>query len=169
MLSERPWKLEAVVTLLSGLILGWCALNLSALGVTQIAFHKSSPNRLVEFIISTFSFQVVALVLIHFFLRFHGASWADLFGFRKIRWHSIAAAVAASIIFLPLGLALKGLSAVVLTKVGLNPVEQTSMQALELSVSLGQKIVFGVTALVFAPVVEESLFRGILYPVVKQQ
>lgn len=169
MLSERPWKLEAVVALLAGLVVGWSALNLGAMGITQLAFHKSTPNRLVEFIISTFSFQIVALLLIHFFLRFHAVTWTEFFGFHKIRWQSIAAAVAASVIFLPLGLALKGLSAMFLTRVGLNPVEQTSMQALELSVSLGQKVVFGVAALLTAPIVEESLFRGILYPAVKQQ
>ena len=169
MLSERPWKLEAVLALLAGLVVGWSALNLSAIGVTQLALHKNSPNRLFEFIISSFSFYIVALVLIHFFLRFHGATWNDLFGFRKLRWQSIAAALAAAVIFLPAGLTLKKLSAVLLTKVGLNPVEQTSMQALELSVSLGQKIVFGIAALLMAPIVEESLFRGILYPVVKQQ
>ena len=61
------------------------------------------------------------------------------------------AALAAAVVFLPAGLALKKLSAVLLTKVGLNPVEQTSMQALELSVSLGQKIVFGIAALLMAP------------------
>ena len=56
MLSERPWKLEAVLALLAGLVVGWSALNLSAIGVTQLALHKNSPNRLIEFVISSFSF-----------------------------------------------------------------------------------------------------------------
>jgi membrane protease YdiL (CAAX protease family) len=37
-----------------------------------------------------------------------------------------------------------------------------------LSVTLGQKIVFGTAAILLAPLAEESIFRGILYPVVKQ-
>ena len=130
MLSERPWKLEAVLALLAGLVVGWSALNLSAIGVTQLALHKNSPNRLIEFVISSFSFYIVALVLIHFFLRFHGATWNDFFGFRKMRWQSIAAALAAAVIFLPAGLGLKSLSAVLLTKVGLNPVELLSIHCL---------------------------------------
>src|SRR5437899_2716033 len=130
MLSERPWKLEAVVALLTGLILGWCALNLSALGVTQLALHKSSANRLVEFIISTFSFHVIALVLLHFFVRYHGARWSDLFGFRKFRLRAIAGAAAAAGLVLPVAWGLQAASALLLTKLGGTPVEQTSIKAL---------------------------------------
>ncbi len=43
------------------------------------------------------------------------------------------------------------------------------MQALELSVSWGQRAVFALAAVVVAPVVEETLFRGILYPALKQE
>ena len=48
-------------------------------------------------------------------------------------------------------------------------VQQESMQVLQLSVSLGQKIIFAIGAIILAPIVEESLFRGILYPMIKQQ
>ena len=74
-----------------------------------------------------------------------------------------------AVLVLPVALVLQAACALLLTKLGGTPVEQTSIKALEMSVTLGQKIVFGLAALVAAPIVEESLFRGILYPVLKQE
>jgi len=49
------------------------------------------------------------------------------------------------------------------------PHAQDAVQALQdPSVPVAEKIVFGLLAIVLAPLVEESLFRGILYPAVKQ-
>src|SRR5713101_1178884 len=144
MLSERPWKLEAVVALLAGLMLGLCAATLGIMSLSHLAANKTIiGNRLVQFIVNTFSFHLIALVLIHFFLRYHGATWRDLFGLRKVRLRVIAAALVVAVLVLPVALALNSLSALVLTRLGLNPIEQTSMQALEMSVTLGQKIIFG--------------------------
>jgi hypothetical protein len=40
---------------------------------------------------------------------------------------------------------------------------------LQVSVTLEQRVVFGLAAVLLAPVVEEILFRGILYPAIKQR
>ena len=169
-MSERPWKLEAVAALFAGLMFGLLTFSLIAMGFTHFVPSKAlSSHRLLQFILSTFSFHALALVLIHLFLRAHGVGWSELLGFRKLRWHTVLSAVAAAVVVLPLALALNSLSAVVLTKLHVEPVEQQSMQALELSITMGQKIVFGLAAIVVAPLVEESLFRGIVYPTMKQQ
>ncbi len=43
----------------------------------------------------------------------------------------------------------------------------THVRALEAVTSIGQKLLFGAMAVLLAPVVEEVVFRGILYPTIK--
>jgi membrane protease YdiL (CAAX protease family) len=47
-------------------------------------------------------------------------------------------------------------------------VPQPTIKVLESTVGLGQRFCFGLAAIVLAPVAEEALFRGILYPFIKQ-
>jgi membrane protease YdiL (CAAX protease family) len=170
MLSERPWKVEAVAGLIAALMFGLVAASLVAIGLTHVLPGKSVlGNRFVQFVINTFTFQGLALILIRGFLRLHGVGWRELLGFDKVRWRTVAWAVIAALVALPLALGLNTLCAVLLTKVRVETVQQESMQVLQLSVSWGQKIVFAIGAIIMAPIVEESLFRGILYPMVKQQ
>jgi membrane protease YdiL (CAAX protease family) len=51
---------------------------------------------------------------------------------------------------------------------GTKPELEPAIKVLKTTVGLGQQIYFGVAAIVLAPVAEESLFRGILYPFIKQ-
>lgn len=170
MLSERPWKTEAVVKLLAALMIGLFLTSLISLGLQQLGPGKSIVgNRFVQFVINTFTFQALALIAIQLFLRYHAVSWGELLGIRKAHWRMIAGAVIAALIALPVALMLNSLCAALLTKVRIEPVAQEPMQVLQLSVSTAQRIVFALGALVLAPIVEETLFRGILYPIIKQE
>ena len=46
---------------------------------------------------------------------------------------------------------------------------QPTMKILEMTVGTFRRVCFGFTAVVLAPVVEEILFRGVLYPAIKQR
>jgi len=65
-------------------------------------------------------------------------------------------------------LALNDLCASLIKALGTEPSQQPAIKVLESSVTPGQRICFGTAALFLAPLAEESLFRGILYPFVKQ-
>src|SRR5204862_352670 len=52
---------------------------------------------------------------------------------------------------------------------GAKPLPQPSIKVLESTVNVGERFCFGVAAILLAPVAEESLFRGILYPFLKQR
>ena len=68
MLSERPWKLEAVLALLAGLVVGWSALNLSAIGVTQRVIGPLTELSMVAAQENTrlaAELQIVALEALH--------------------------------------------------------------------------------------------------------
>jgi membrane protease YdiL (CAAX protease family) len=65
---------------------------------------------------------------------------------------------------------LNALSSKLIDLVHLNPKDQQFVQELSNpGLSLAEKVFMGVLAIVVAPVVEELLFRGILYPAIKQQ
>jgi membrane protease YdiL (CAAX protease family) len=50
----------------------------------------------------------------------------------------------------------------------LQPEEQPSVHALRVAVSWWNRVALGTAAILLAPVAEEILFRGILYPAIKQ-
>ncbi|TMP97591.1 MAG: CPBP family intramembrane metalloprotease [Verrucomicrobia bacterium] len=52
---------------------------------------------------------------------------------------------------------------------GRQAVPQTSVQVLQTSASVGPQIFLAILAVFVAPVTEELLFRGILYPFIKQR
>ena len=77
----------------------------------------------------------------------------------------------AALLFLPLGWGLQQVSALVMTHLPhlkMEPQEQLPVHALRVSVSWGGRLTLGAAAVLLAPVAEEMLFRGILYPAIKQ-
>jgi hypothetical protein len=65
-------------------------------------------------------------------------------------------------------LGLQQVSAVVLTKLGWPPEDQMAVTLLANTKSWWMRIYLGVFAVALAPVAEEFIFRGMLYPFVKQ-
>jgi membrane protease YdiL (CAAX protease family) len=72
-------------------------------------------------------------------------------------------------LFLPAAWGLQTLSDYAMHLAHMKPQEQVAVQELqEPSLNVAEKVVMGVIAIVFAPIVEEALFRGLLYPAIKQ-
>ncbi len=170
MLAEKPWKLDAVLRLFLGVMITFClgALLASLLG----EFASNWPKAQSEFcqILSALSLEIPALVWIALFLRQHNISWKDAFGLRSNNPLKAAACGAGAVaFFIPAAWLMQMLSEYVMDAVHLNPQAQAAIQELQdPGVNLAEKVLIGVIAIVFAPVVEEALFRGILYPALKQ-
>ncbi|MEO8426562.1 MAG: CPBP family intramembrane glutamic endopeptidase [Verrucomicrobiota bacterium] len=119
--------------------------------------------------IAMVSFQGAAIVFIDRFLREHQIGWGEAFGLDLPRLgRTLSRALLVGIVALPVAWFLGAMSVHALTWLQIEPKEQQSVQTLKATVSWGQRFFFGLTALVLAPVVEEFLFRGILYPTLKQ-
>jgi membrane protease YdiL (CAAX protease family) len=105
-----------------------------------------------------------------FFLRQHQIGWREALGFRgpQLPRALLLAVLAVVIVILPVALGLQQVSAVVLTKLGWPPEDQTAVTLLAGAKSWGMRIYLGAFAVVLAPVAEEFIFRGMLYPFVKQ-
>lgn len=130
---------------------------------------SDGQQKFINFLISSVSFQFVGVVLTHFFLKAHEMTWAEFLGLDDSELkNAILLAFAVGFVALPFIIGLNELSRVVITQIHGVPKTQPTMQVLEMTQSLGQRIWFSFTAIVMAPLVEEILFRGILYRTGKQ-
>jgi membrane protease YdiL (CAAX protease family) len=165
MVSEKPWRPEAVLFLGAGLML---TLLLSAMALF-VAQRLAGEHQFVMFLVSTFNAQLLIGIMIHFFLRYHGLTWRDFLGITRLRlFFAVPIGFLIALLSLPEALLLLKASAEIMTVVKLIPEQQGVVQVFEGAEDNLQRVVFGFAAIVMAPVVEESLFRGILYPFLKQ-
>ena len=170
MLSQKPWRAEAVTQFIMAqifcLCLGVVALNLlHKLGVRGFIQDGS----LGSVVLGTLCFQGASWVLILIFLRQHQTGWREAFGFRGPRLkHALLMAVGFIIVVLPVVLLLQGVSVHVLEKLGWPSEDQAAVKLVMDAKSLWTTVYLGVFAVVIAPVAEEFVFRGMFYPFVKQ-
>jgi uncharacterized protein len=172
MLPEKPWKPEAVLLLGAGIC--FCAL---AGMVTQVGLQRLCPGLseaqkgFLGYLIGMTSLQGAALVGMFGFLRLHEIGAGEAFGLARSRRDTLRAVVAGGgvvLVALPLTLLLGHLSELVLVRLGMAPKAQAAVKLLQLQPAAGQIIVMALGAIVLAPVAEEMLFRGIVYPTLKQ-
>jgi len=168
--NERSWQLEAVLMLGAGLLV---TLSMGMLATQALQHFQPgvgfAQRKFSTFVISNMSFQGAGLILTHFFLRRHEMTWVEFLGLRKPRLgHAIGFALLTAVLILPGAHLLSQICASLLQAIQKTPEIQPTIQVLQISVSLGQRIVFALAALVLAPIFEEILFRGILYRFIKQ-
>jgi membrane protease YdiL (CAAX protease family) len=172
MLPEKPWKAEAVLQLGAGIFLCLFTgmLIVTALDRFLPALGKVEKNFLT-FTVGVFFFQGAALGWIYFFLRSHGMGWGEAFGFAGARddWLRVLKLAGLGIVVvLPAAFLLGKLAELALTQVGLAPELQPAVKMLQERPPAGQLVIYGAGAVFLAPLAEEMLFRGILYPTLKQ-
>ena len=167
MLSEKPWKLVdflAVMTLLITMLLLAVLSNLLGMRETTEA-----QNPAAGFMVATCLYGSV-LVLVHFMVQRHRTNWRSAFGFNSPRKVSaLLMSMGVTLIILPVAWALGILSTKLMGQFQVEAVPQQSVRMLQTGMRLGPEIVLALLAIAIAPVTEELLFRGILYPFIKQQ
>lgn len=170
MLSRNPWRADLVVKL-------WIAFLTSLfIGALILEVHRGlarkegvEPNELVAALVTFLTFHVVGLVLIDSFVRAHGVTWREAFGFNSPRGGRDALLGAlAAMIALPVCFALAWVSDRFFTRLGVPLEAQRVVQTLQASDAVWKMAYQGVLAILFAPVLEEIVFRGILYRTIKQ-
>ena len=170
MLTEKTWRPEAVIQFMGSLMASFC------LGGAVIALLQKigaagfkSDDGLGTILVATLSFQGVAWGLAGIFLWQHRLDWREFFGLRDPRLgRAMGLAVVVVLVLLPAMWALQMASTWVLTHFGWKPEEETAVQLVENASSLGMQIYMTVFAVVLAPVAEEFIFRGVLFPFVRQ-
>jgi membrane protease YdiL (CAAX protease family) len=165
----RPWPfdnfLRKLLTLLlciyGGFFLMWMA--------SRLVDEKSEiKNPTISMLLGILAFQGMALVLVHFFLRDHHTGWAEGFGFRTNPGLAVFMGIVVGLIVLPLTLYLDKVCISVLEHFRFHPQPQETVVVLQNTEGWQNRLVMGIATIVIAPVAEEILFRGILYPFIKR-
>lgn len=168
MLSERNWKLDSVLRLVLGIFFCLCIGTLLA-ALVRGKVDPEAPPSIARIIISALTFQGAAIVLTWRFLREHQATWVTGFGFKNNGLKAIGLGVLLVGVFLPVGWSLQMLSIKIMHFFGWEVTEQLALTALRNSGTTPQFIALGIATIFLAPLAEELLFRGVLYPAVKQR
>lgn len=167
MLSERKWKLESVLRLLMGLLVCYGVGMLLAQLLRGASDPKAVPT-VGRVVVNALIFQFVLLAMIWRFLREQNVSWSDGFGLARSRVNAIGLGALAVGLFLPIAALMQGGALSLMKHFNIEAPMQLALQALLNSSSPAAIAVLGVITVVIAPIAEETLFRGILYPTIKQ-
>jgi len=170
MISAKPWRSDAVAQFIALQMLCFC-LGLLLVSILEkmglSAFQP--PEGFGAVLLATLGFQGATWVLIPFFLRQHQVGWREAFGLRGPRLtRALVIAVVMTVLILPVVWWVQSVSIAVFTRLGWPPGEETAVSLISGAQSLGMRIYLGAFAVALAPVAEEFIFRGMLYPFVKQ-
>ncbi len=140
------------------------------LWANQLVGAPANTSTIGQMLIGVLCLQGAVLALTCRMLRQQGISWDGAFGFSEHWARALVFGIVLAGIFLPIGFELQRLSDFVmrLPHSPVQPVEQQSVQTLRLAASWTQRVAAGIVTIVVAPLGEEVLFRGILYPTIKQ-
>jgi len=170
MLSVKPWRAETVVQFGAALIFCIClgALVSGVLRHLGVSGFKEVDD-FGNILIGTLSFQGATWLLALIFLKLHQVGWSAALGFRGPQLkRALLLALLAFAIILPTVWLVQWASVTTLTKLGWPPDHQLAVQLFENADSWYLRAYLGVFAAFLAPVAEEFIFRGVLYPFVKQ-
>jgi membrane protease YdiL (CAAX protease family) len=178
MISERPWHLAAVLRLGAAVLLTWAGGTLlAALVVHLLPRGHGDTATLLVMGISMVSFQGAALVWVGIFLREHGTTWGDGFGLARRNYGHCAVIVLVVMPLVILGVLLLAKGSELALGwaykqthwLFLKPEPQQMVKLLKQEWPPAAVVLQGFAALVLAPVGEEVLFRGVLYPVLRRR
>ncbi|MEY2427602.1 MAG: protease family protein [Verrucomicrobiota bacterium] len=170
-LFRRPWNFEksirrAVILvgfLYAGLFLGAWA--------QQMAGPMPAGISVEQMLIATLSFQGATILLVGLLLREHQVSWSEAFGFTNRAPHAVLLGLIALGLALPVLLGMQWMIVELMQRIPhfpVKPVEQQAVQTLRIATSWVDRLALGAVTILLVPVGEEMLFRGVLYPWIKQ-
>jgi len=168
MISQKPWQLEATLQLVLRLFLCFLVGAVLATLARKWLGNQTVEQWQLNVVIATVSMQGCGLVLIVCFLREHNIGWLEAFNFRAGWRRALGVGLLLALAAVPATWIFQWVSVEVLTWLHYPVQTQEAIRLLQENQSPGKVIYLAVVAMVFAPLVEEMLFRGILYPVVKQ-
>ena len=170
MLSQKPWRAEAVIQLVAGVFVCLC-LGMAAAGLLRQADVGGfrTPDDPGSLVLGTLSVHGAAWILILLFLNQHEVRLRDAFG-----WHqpglkkNLLLAAGMIAVVLPFAWGMQSVCTSALQKIGWPAEDQRAVDLILNAKSIWLRAYLGVFAVVLAPVAEEFVFRGMLFPFVKQ-
>jgi membrane protease YdiL (CAAX protease family) len=169
MLSEKPWKLDALVRLLLGIGICVCSVwFLIGLSFLLSGEKKPDENSPLYLVMITAGLDGSILLMVGVFLYKERMTWAQAFGFRTagLGWALLLAALAVALVW-PVAIGLQLASVKALTLINIPTPEQEAVQTIRSTGPGLDRIYLIIFTVLIAPPAEEMLFRGIIYPTIK--
>ncbi|MBL9175664.1 MAG: CPBP family intramembrane metalloprotease [Verrucomicrobiales bacterium] len=167
MLTPRNWRLETVARLLLAMTTAWLLAAALALGLSAAWKERGGHFPPIAMLaITGLGFHGVGLVLIARFLRWENRDWRGAFGLGRNTGAALRYSFGWTCLAGPAVYGLHQFAALELERLGWPPSAQDSVQLLVRSGWLDRGVI-ALFAVVLAPVVEELLFRGILFPALR--
>ncbi len=172
-LVRRRWRLEHFVGQLLAL---WLCLSGTILcgGIAAKLAGPVGPS-VAQMVIAALSIQGAGMLWATLFLREHQMNWREAFGLDRGWRRALLLGVMLACIFLPIGYLLQLQSIRLIEAVGhrwpqlqLKAEQQEAVQTAQMAVTWLQRFVLALVTIALAPIAEEVLFRGVLYPWIKQ-
>jgi len=168
---RKPWRIENFRSrAVALLVLFYAGMLVGGLAQSR-AGSEPAPGSTLDTLIRILAFQGAALVWVAGFLREHQVSWTSAFGLSNQGFRAVLIGITVACFFLPIAWGLQtGFVRLIthLPRLALKPEEQLSVQVLRQAFSWFDRAVLGIATIALAPVAEEILFRGILYPAIKR-
>jgi membrane protease YdiL (CAAX protease family) len=165
MLTEKPWRPEAVSQLMIGAM--GCFL-LSSFWLLSGTNPGTAYGTALRTFSATLTFQGSVTVMLWVFTRKHALSLRDAFGLNLHPRHAILLGLTAGLGFVPVALALKAGLFQLAAWLNLQLPEQSAVTMVKSAGSAWYLAALGFMTIVAAPVAEEGLFRGVLYPALRR-
>lgn len=156
-----------MLRLLFGIFMCLCVGGL-LVGLVRGPTDPNAAPSVVRIVVSALMFQGAIIVLTWRFLREQQSNWVQGFGLSGDWFKAIKLGMVAIGVFLPLGWGLQFISILAMKAIGIEPAEQLALVALRNSGSALQLLAMGLVTILLAPVAEEVLFRGVIYPTARQ-
>lgn len=168
MANRCDWDPVAFVRLLLWIFV---AFTLGGLGQswlkTTLFPGDSDPRAWIALVAGQVLFHTTAIVATFRFLHVQGRTWSDGFGVNtRVAGRAIGIGLLAGLAFLPAAYGLQWVFNSLLTAFGIDLAPQRAVEIL-MNTSGAGRIGFFVVAVISAPVVEEIVFRGVLYPFIR--
>jgi membrane protease YdiL (CAAX protease family) len=165
--SQPVWKTYHVVTLVVAVFTCIILASLLGLGASRFVLGYEpggEREKTVTQIFGTFlGMQMAGLFCFHLFLKWHGVGWRDGFGIRRPVFAALAGWIAC-LAFLPLAWGLQKLIQWALLSLSVEPKLQSTVVAIQdQATPAWQQFALTGLALIFAPIIEELMFRGVFY------
>ena len=165
---RRPWKLDdfsrksllLIFVVYAGLTMG--------LFVQHLAGDGKNDNLALRVSVGALCFQGLLIAFMPRFLREHGENWNGGFGLTIKPGPALLYGVIVGLAFFKLAEVLQWISMEIISRFGGEPQVQAAVEALKKSNLWYDRAALAVVAVALAPIAEELLFRGILYPAVKR-
>jgi membrane protease YdiL (CAAX protease family) len=173
MVSMKQWGVESVFRLMAAVFLALAVVGMAS-GLTEglLPGKGDEARQMLVGAAGTFVFHVVTLGLVGWFLGVNRSTWGEAFGWswRRLGWAGLLS-VGLTLVVVPANLGLLWASQRLMGWARIEVAVQPTVQAVETlqaAGSSGELVLMGILAMGTAPLVEEVLFRGILFPAIRE-